>query len=143
MLSQNVLFVADLGFINQSAHPPGKTLAIHLADRFRKDGFATCDVENWRDCGWSIEVTAGDAHLQIALSPVEEPLGRAQVTCASRRGILARLFGAKAVDRSAELYDLACAVHGSLVDAACREIRWAIDAYPDEGESSSKPKRSL
>lgn len=143
MLSQNVLFVGESNG-DDPLGPPGMGIARHIADELRRRGFNPDPTENWRDCGWSINLAIGDAALQVALTQMTESnLWMLQVACVNQPGVLARLFGAKRSDRSLELFDIASAIHRILMEAGCRKIRWRIDGYPDDGNSSPEPRRSV
>ncbi len=62
--SQNVTFNgASIG--DDEFEPPGHTIATRLRERLQRDGFATAEEDNWRDCGWSIDRTGATTVLLI------------------------------------------------------------------------------
>lgn len=142
MLSQNVLFVRQPAEIDLHAHPPGKPIIDLIAEDLRSQGYRPCTIDDWRDCGWAIAITVGEAKLEIRLASTSETgLWIAQVASISQPGMLARLFGAKWVDHSDEIMQIAKDLHQSLAAASYRDIRWCADSYPDDNENSPEPQR--
>lgn len=143
MLSQNVLFVGE-SYGDDPLGPPGWGIARHIAGELRGRGFNPDPTENWRDCGWSTNLAIGEAALQVALTQTTESnLWMLQVACVNQPGFLACLFGAKRSDRSSELFEIASTIHRILMEGGYREIRWCIDGYPDDENSTPEPRRSV
>lgn len=139
MRSQNVLFLGDSPG-DDPYEPPGAGLTNQIAEALRQDGYAVGEIDNWRDCGWSIDLQVGQAALQIALGSTLRPREWIlQVACINQPGLLRRLFGAKRFDCSQELVDVASAVHRALIAAGCSELRWRIDGFPSERHFSPEP----
>jgi hypothetical protein len=142
MLSQNVLFVGESTGDDPHEHPPGAGIAQRIANSLGEQGFLPGSIDNWRDCGWSIELLLGQAVLEIGLAATAEPkLWMLQVACLNHPGFLARIFGAKKLDCSKELFEVASAIHRALVSAGYAEIRWRVDGYPDDGDNSREPRQ--
>jgi len=137
--SQNVLFVGESSGDDEH-EPPGASIACRIERDLRAQGYSPSPIDNWRDCGWSIDLTVGEAALQITLaSTTQEKLWMVQVTCLNDPGLVARFFGKRFVDRSGEVFQLASAIHDVLQSSGCRDIRWCLDGYPDDGESMPEP----
>jgi hypothetical protein len=142
MLSQNALFVVESSGDYLFDHPPGAGIAQTLANGLRGQGFRPGSIDNWRDCGWSIDVSLGHADLQISLAPTVEPkLWMLQVSCFNQPGFLACFLGAKRLDCTMELFKLASAIHQASASAGYGEIRWCVDGYPDDGNNSPEPRQ--
>jgi hypothetical protein len=138
--SQNVLFVAES--VGDDEHePPGLSIAKVLESGLRERNFSPSPPDNWRDCGWSMDLSVGEATLQIAIAATTEPrLWMLQVaSTATEPGIIGRLLGKRTVDRSADVYAVASAIHDVLQVSGYSNIRWCLDGYPDEGESTPEP----
>ena len=134
--SQNVLFQLAINE-DKFAHPPGEPIAQQLGQALKNRGIAVSEIDNWRDSGWSIDFVHGDAPYQIAVATVgEDNLWMAQIAPTNRPGVIARLFGAKVVDRSRELFDLASAVHAALIAIGGTNLRWKIDGFPDDSSTN-------
>jgi hypothetical protein len=139
--SQNVLFRLAITE-DKFAHPPGEPIAQKLAELLKPRGVSTSEIDNWRDSGWSIEVIYDGASYQIALAEAgDHSLWMAQITPLNQPGTIARLFGAKAIDRSPELFDLASIVHAALTEIGGTNVRWKIDGFPDD-TSNTEPVQS-
>lgn len=139
--SQNVLFVGESPG-DEEYDPPGAFIARQVAEGLRSNGFSPSPIDNWRDCGWSMDLEFGDAELQIALTATAEPKGwMLQIACMNDPGFIGRLLGKRFVDRSSEIFETALAVHDSLVSSGFTHIRWCLDGYPDDAESTPQPVR--
>ncbi|MCI0358013.1 MAG: hypothetical protein L0211_05995, partial [Planctomycetaceae bacterium] len=95
--------------------PPGRAIAKRLLAHLRAEDFTAADEDNWRDCGWSIDVTIGDCILQLALTKVDEPdKWFAQVAPRGEPGWLVQLLGRKFVERTGEVLAVSRAIHECL-----------------------------
>jgi hypothetical protein len=65
----------------------------------------------------------------------------AQIAPTNQPGMIARIFGAKVVDRSRELFDLASIIHAALTEIGGTSMRWKIDGFPDDA-STNEPIQS-
>jgi len=137
--SQNVLFRGESPGDNEY-EPAGASIARRIEHGLQQKGFTPSAIENWRDCGWSIDILAGEAELQVAVACTAEPgLWLLQVACINDAGMLARLFGKSFIDRSAEVLAVASAVHEILRTGGFTGIRWRVDGYPDDAKSTPEP----
>jgi hypothetical protein len=142
IVSQNAVFVGPVS-VNNVEHPRGGGIARLISTGLPTHGYRSSQIDNWRDSGWSISLNVGDATLEIiiaSLATVGEWM--IQVASADQPGWLARLFGARPVDRSPELFDVASTVHRILVGAGYRGFRWCADGFPDSEGSSPEPLRA-
>lgn len=139
--SQNVLFVGDS--VDDDEHePPGHRLASRIESGLREAGVSVSEADNWRDCGWFMQVAVGDAQLELALASTSEPRHwMLQIACVNDPGILARAFGKRFIDRTEEVFQVACAVHEYLARLDCSNIRWRVDGHPDDDASTTAPER--
>lgn len=140
-VSQNVVFVG-LDVIGAPEHPRGIGIARLTSEKLHGQGYNVTQLENWRDCGWSFSLLAGEATIEIVVSSLAKA-GEwiIQVSSADRPGPLARLFGSKKIDRSSELFDVASAVHQILAAGGFSNLRWCGDGFPDPRASSPEPRR--
>lgn len=113
-------------------HPHGAALMRELLAGLAK---APCDVgelENWRDCGWSVECRCGDAKLQIVLCGLRKGEWMLRLHAAYRPGIIGCVLGRTPSASPAEIHRLAETVHELL---AARHLmtgpRWRWDGFPD------------
>ncbi len=54
-------------------------------------------------------------------------------------GLFGRLFGKRFIDRSGEVFEIASAVHDVLKSSGFAKLRWRLDGYPDDAESTPEP----
>jgi len=137
--SQNVLFVGESSG-DDDYEPPGASIARRIEHDLRTRGYTPSPIDNWRDCGWSIDLTVGEAALQIALSSTTQAkLWMLQIACLNDPGLVARLFGKRFIDRSGEVFDVASAIHDILQSSGHTDIRWCLDGYPGDMPSMPEP----
>jgi hypothetical protein len=140
MLSQNVVFEGE-SIGDDPHHSPGEGIICLIAEFLNEKGYSPTAIDNWRDCGWSIELEIDTTELQISVARTSLPNSWiAQVACLDQPGPLRRLFGAKLRDCNSELFEIALAVHRALSEAGLTKIRWCIDGYPDGSNSSPEPR---
>jgi hypothetical protein len=137
--SQNVLFHgASPG--DDRFEPPGRTIAKKLLEHLRAENFVAADEDNWRDGGWSIDVSVKDCVLQVAIAQAgETDTWIAQVAPLSEPGMIAQLFGRKFVDRTSEVLAVSRAIDGGLRQAGHTGILWCLDGFPDEASGTPEP----
>ena len=137
--SQNVIFRGE-STADDQFEPRGRGIAKKLLCQIRADGFDAADEDNWRDCGWSIDVSASGTVLQLALAETDET-GRwiADVAPLCEPGIIAQLFGRKFVDRSEDVLSLSLSVSRFLRQSGFSDILWCVDGFPDIGNGTPEP----
>jgi hypothetical protein len=130
--SQNVTFAGSGG--SDSEHPPGFGIAETLARELSKRGFEVVLIDNWRDCGWSIDLKVTGEQLQIALaSAANQGKWILQIAC------MRKWFRP---DRSEQVYAVAVAVQEILEMGGFTEQLWVIEGFPDKSNASVRPVRS-
>lgn len=140
--SQTVLFVGASPPDDEYEDPPGVGIARLIERSLRERGYSPDEIDNWRDCGWSVQLAIGDGRFEIALAATTEPdLWMLQIASTNEPGLVARLFGKRATDRSGDVYEVAVAVHEALRSHGYIDLRWRLDGYPDDGESTPEPAR--
>jgi hypothetical protein len=137
--SQNVLFCGTSPGDDQF-EPPGRGIAKKLLEHLRAEKFVAVEEDNWRDGGWSIDVTVKDGALQVAIAQAgETDTWIAKVAPLSEPGMIAQLFGRKFVDRTSEVLAVSRAIDGGLRRAGYTGILWCIDGFPNEINSTPEP----
>lgn len=136
--SQNVLFCGTSPS-DDPYEPPGRTIAKAILRQLREDGFSAADEDNWRDCGWSIEIEIEQFKLQFALAEAQVDQWLAQIVAINEPGILAQWFGRKFVDRSKEVLAVARSVDRCLRHSGCTQILWQLDGFPTRATSTPSP----
>ena len=138
--TQNVSFVGKCPPVDGIDHPPGEGIARLLERSLRDQGFNLELVDNWRDCGWLIWFAIENSKFEIALASMAEAnVWMLQIACASDPGVIARLFGKRAVDHCDEVHKIACAVHDILQANGYTELRWRLNGFPDKEQSTPTP----
>jgi hypothetical protein len=136
--SQNVAFCGE-SHGDDSFEPPGPSIARALLTHLRHEEFTASEEDNWRDCGWSIDVTFPDVVLQLAIARIKPDCWIGQVAPLNEPGVFRRLLGQKFVDHSARVLSVARAVHHWLEQSGFNEVWWRIDGFPDAAHGSREP----
>jgi hypothetical protein len=84
-------------FVGASApgeHPRGEAIALWLRDALATRGVRVIEVDNWRDVGWSIDVSIDGRGIYVVLSHVEgRDHGFWLLCCSSDVGVIGSLSG--------------------------------------------------
>jgi len=141
--SQNLGFAARVPADAEFDHPAGATLVRHLSRALPAAGWSTQEMENWRDCGWSLVCYRALSELEVVVSQIEAGEWMLQVNPRRVPGFISRLFGSKPSATPKDVHELALAVHGTLSKAQLLgRPRWRWDGFPDETNSTPKPEAS-
>jgi hypothetical protein len=140
--SQNVTFCGE-SVGDDEFEPPGHAIATRLRERLQRDGFDAAEEDNWRDCGWSIEVTCQGFTIEIAITrtAVSGPWV-AQVAALNEPGFILRMLGRPFVSRDAEVLAVARSFHKWLLDAGYTDVLWSLNEFPEPGKASQEPVAS-
>ena len=139
-VSQNVLFYGSPPDDNEFDHPPGGHITRTLRKSLVSSGWRVADMENWRDCGWSIKCNQADSSLQIAVAQVEEGKWLLQVSPTYSPGLLGRIFQKPPSANSEQCLLLAKSVHRVLSsENTFSGFLWCWDNFPSEQQASSEP----
>lgn len=102
--------------------PPGGAIACRLREHLAAQGVQCDPVENWRDCGHSVDCTIDSLRIYWFVTWVD-PANTWVVCCTADRGVFRRLF--RRVGGQQQLVKLADAMHRALeADDNFGEIRW-------------------
>ena len=139
--SQNLRFAAIDPKDDEFEHPAGAGLMRRLSAELAAAGWRTTDMENWRDCGWSVGCGKGLAELQVVLSQIQDGQWLLQVGPQRRPGVIGSLFGAKPSATAGDVHELAITVHRGLSRlGSLGSPQWRWDGFPDENNSTSEPQ---
>ena len=139
-LSQNLLFEATSPKDTEFEHPPGAALIRRLSATLASAGWETAEIDNWRDCGWSVICRRQTSELEVVLSQVPEGRWMLQVAPMRVPGLISRWFGGSQSATTEQVYELACSVHRALSDAQfLGNPRWQWDGFPDDNHSTPEP----
>ena len=104
-------------------------------------GWNVDEMDNWRDCGWSIVCRRDPAELEIVVSQIQDGEWMLQVSPMRVPGFIGKLFGSKLSATPSEVHELALAVHRALSIAhVLGNPRWRWDGLPDENNSTPEPR---
>jgi hypothetical protein len=137
--SQNVAFVGPwVG--DDRFEPSGRSIAVGMRKALLSEGFAAGEEDNWRDSGWSIDVTFPTFVIEVALAQASE-VNRwmAQIAPLKEPGALAQLSGKTFVSRETEVLAVSRALHRWLLVAGYQDVWWRIDGFPDSDQSTPEP----
>lgn len=139
-ISQNLRFAATVPTDAEFDHPPGAALMRRLASELAAADWNPSEMENWRDCGWSLVCRRGSSELEVSMA--ENPGGEWMLQVSPHRVPgLSGLFGGKPSAAPDEVYELALTIHGAL--ATMRSLgspRWRWDGFPEDGSSTPEPQ---
>ncbi len=138
--SQNLRFAAWVPADAEFDHPPGAALMRRLSAEVSTAGWHTDEMNNWRDCGWSVACSRGSGQLQVVLSQIQDGEWMLQIAPHRVPGFLGGLVGSKASATPAEVYELALSVHHALLAAGfLGSPQWRWDGFPDDEHSTIEP----
>src|SRR5438128_5429929 len=123
-VTQNLRFTATVQKDAEFDHPPGAGLMRGLASALAAEGWSNDEMDNWRDCGWSVGCRRGSSELEIVVSQIQDGQWILQVSPRRRPGLIGSLFGSRpSATATANL--------------GRPQSRW--DGFPDEKHSTSEP----
>ena len=139
--SQNLRFTATAPVDSEFDHPAGAALMRRLSSELAAAGWSTEEMDNWRDCGWSVICRRASSELEVAVSQIQGDEWMLQVSPRRVPGIISGLFGSKPSATSSEVHALALSVHRALSAAQfLGSARWRWDGFPDENHSTAEPQ---
>jgi len=139
--SQNLRFAATVPKDDEFDHPTGAALMRRLSAELAVAGWRTEEMDNWRDCGWSVACRRGTSELNVVISEIPNGEWMLQISPCHVPGFMSGLFGRKPSATAADVHDLAITVHRTLSAAQLlANPRWRWDGFPDEKHSSPEPK---
>jgi hypothetical protein len=139
-ISQNLLFTATVQKDPEFDHPPGAFLIRRLASELTKAGWNSGQMDNWRDCGWSVRCGKGTSDLEVIISQIQDGNWILQVSPHRVPGAIGRLLGGKPSATAADIHDLALAVHRTLSKLNyLSSPQWRWDGFPDYKHSTAEP----
>jgi len=140
-ICQNLRFTASVPKDTEFERPPGALLMRRLSRELSAAGWSTDEMDNWRDSGWSLTCRRGSADLEALLSWVERGYWMLQISPTRAPGFVGRLLGAAPSATSADVHQLALAVHRSLSTLQyLGSPQWRWDGFPDEKHSTPEPQ---
>lgn len=134
-------FEARLERTSGESHPPGEVLAIKLEGSLR-DQFAEVGAhENWRDCGWSVDVECDQLRLHVYFAPYSsKSTWLLAVAPLNQPGLLARAFGPRPSLAASALQRVSATVHTVLAGIPLvGEIRWMFGGPPEKVSHVANP----
>ena len=140
--SQNCAFTAKPDEDPEFDHPAGATLARLLKRELELAGWATSDIENWRDCGWSVVCDRGGKKLEVVVAALPDD-GRwmLQVAPVFVARFIGRLFGRVSSATQTDVLSLAKEVDRVLKDSGhAGDALWCWDGFPKSGSATSQPE---
>jgi len=140
-VSQYLQFSAVVPEDVPTCHPLGAALMRRLSTELSAAGWSITEMENWRDCGWSIDCRRSPSDLQVTLSWVRRGYWVLRVSPRRVPGAIGCLFGFKSSASPEDVHQLAVAVHQGL--SALKYLcspRWQWDGFPDDRHSTPEPQ---
>jgi hypothetical protein len=139
--SQNLRFTASVPKDAEFDHPSGAVLMRQLSAELATAGWSTEEMDNWRDCGWSVVCRRGSSELEVVVSWVQRGYWMLQVSPKHSPGLIGSLLGSKPSASPSDVHELAVAVHRGLsILQYLGSPQWRWDRFPDEGHSTSEPQ---
>ena len=140
-ISQNLRFTATVSEDTELEHPLGASLMRRLSSELAAAGWKTDEMDNWRDCGWSVVCHQGSSELEAVVSWVDRGYWVLQLSPRRAPGFIGRLLGAQPSATPADVYQLALAVERALSKLQyLGSPHWRWDGFPDEKHSTPEPQ---
>jgi hypothetical protein len=140
----HVSFKGELSPDSESEHPLGASLGRALEARLRQRFGSTQAMDNWRDSGWVVNLSVNDKPVEVyfGMFNLEEVMWLLAVAPLGQPGLLARAFGRKPRDFSAELQLICIEVHGLLMSIpSLTDVQWFFGGPPGAVPSVAKPEQ--
>lgn len=139
--SQNLQFSGRAVRDDELEHPAGASIAKLLRSGLAERGWQVSLIDNWRDCGWSVECTRSDVTLEAVVSSMTDAdRWFLQIAPSYRPGIVGRLFGKVATAKASDILAAAQDVHAILAGQSnFDDFKWCWDGYPEDKGSTSEP----
>jgi hypothetical protein len=139
--SQNLRFTATADKDAEFEHPPGAALMRSLSTKVAVAGWATDNMDNWRDCGWSLACRKASSELEVVIIWVQRGYWLLQVSPCRVPGFVGRLFGGQVSASPSDVYQLSLCVHHALSTLQCLgNPQWRWDGFPDDKNSAPDPQ---
>jgi hypothetical protein len=139
--SQNLRFTASIPKDAEFVHPAGASLIRRLSADLAAAGWITNEMENWRDCGWSVVCRRDSSVLEVVVSQIQEGQWMLQVSPQRSPGSIGGLFGRKPSASPRDVHALAVAIHRALSTLQyLGSPQWRWDGFPDERHCTSEPQ---
>jgi hypothetical protein len=139
--SQNLRFAATVPEDAEFDHPAGAALMRRLSAELSTAGWSIDEMDNWRDCGWSVVCRRGSSVLEVVVSQIQDGQWMLQVSPQRSPGLIGRLFGSRPSASPADVHELAVAVHHALSTLQyLGSPQWRWDGFPDERHSTPEPR---
>lgn len=139
--SQNLRFTAAVLRDAELDHPAGATLMRRLVEELAAAGWRTDEMDNWRDCGWSVACYRDLSALVVVLHWVERGYWMLQVSPRRVPGIVGGMCGSKPSASAADVHELALAIHHALSTLKyLGSPQWRWDGFPDANHSTPEPQ---
>jgi hypothetical protein len=141
-ISQNAQFTGEADKDREYEHPKGASIARAIKSILDKNKWMTKEIDNWRDCGWSIECSRANDRLEIAIADNTDNNWMLQIAPFYTPGLLGRLFGKTPSATSLSCYELSCLVDSAIrADSRYTNIKWRWDGFPEESNSTPSPTK--
>src|SRR5207302_6463008 len=154
-ISQNLRFTATVPKDREFEHPAGALLMRRLSAELVAAGWSTGDMDNWRDCGWSVVCRRASSEFEVVASWVDRGYWMLQVSPRRVPGLFGRLLGSKPSATPTDVHELALAIHRALstlqylgspngagTDCQMRSIRHQNHSRPNRVAGSVAPPGS-
>jgi hypothetical protein len=104
-------------------------------------GYHVGEIENYRDSGWNLSCSMGEAKMEVALARfVDGSQWLLQIAPAYLPGIIGRLLGKKQSADPSNLFALAQDIHELLrTQGQFFAFEWYWDGYPEDDASTPQP----
>lgn len=140
--SQNCAFSARPEKDAEFEHPAGAMLARLVGRELKAAGWATSAIENWRDCGWSVDCEREEKKLEVVVAALPDD-GRWMLQIAPRSvaGFVGRLFGRTSSATQTDVLALAKEVDRVLKKSGQTGYTlWCRDGFPKSGIATNQPE---
>lgn len=140
-VSLNLRFAAAVPADTEFDHPAGAALMRILSRALAVAGWNTDEMDNWRDCGWSVVCRRASAKLEVVVSRIQGGEWILQVNPHRILGIISGLFGSRPSATPSDVHELALSIHQTLSAAQLvGAARWRWDGVPDDRYSTPEPQ---
>jgi hypothetical protein len=127
----------------QIEDPPGASLARALESALRARFDSVKPFDNWRDCGWVIEVQVNQKAFEVYFTRFSAEGDEWLLAAAplGSPGFIGRLLGRKPIECASELRAIASEVHKLLsATQGVSQVRWFLGGPPEAVPKFTRPE---
>ncbi|MEM7358944.1 MAG: hypothetical protein AAF431_07600 [Pseudomonadota bacterium] len=144
-ISQNAVFTGPCESNDDFDHPAGYSLADSLRLFLREDDWNGDSPDNWRDVGWSLNLSKDGAELEIVISEIEHQKWIMQIypSKVPKLSLFSKILGKKQVElpsaTPSDCFNASLQVSKFLQNSNYSDTVWCWDGFAYQENATTAP----